>query len=98
MRQDVVAGPTQNPPFPLLSEAPRDSDEFNSTQAIAEGWMIVRAANRHRAWQLQRVDDIATFRTDVDAWCFVFDRAEQGSEYHQNAIAFLAQQPERRAV
>src|SRR5690606_4665780 len=98
MRQDVVAGPAQKPPFQMLSGASFGQQGFDSTQAIAEGWMIVQPANRHRSWQLQRVDDIATFRTDVDAWCFVFDQAEQGSEYHQRALAFLTQQPGRQAA
>lgn len=98
MRQDLVAGPTQFLPWSASSEAACRDEAFDSTQAISEGWMIVPSANRHQAWQLQRVDDIRTFGTDVQAWCFVFDRAEQGSAYHQRAISFLARQPGRQAA
>lgn len=91
MRQDVVAGPPQFLPWSILTEAPRGEAAFDNTQALAEGWMIVRSANRHQPWQLQRVDQVKTFGTDVEAWCYVFDQADQGSAYHQQAIFFLEQ-------
>ena len=98
MRQDVVASPSQYLPWSLPAQTSRPEAAFDNAQALSEGWMIVHTANRHQPWQLQRVDNVKTFLTDVDAWCFVFDQADQGSAYHQRAISFLDQHARRQVA
>lgn len=98
MRQQVTAGTAAHLPLSMPVEASNPDQAFDCSQAISEGWMILQSTNRHQSWQLQRVDNARTFGTDVEAWCFVFDRAEQGSTYHQRAIEFLAQQQLGRPV
>lgn len=93
MRQTAVAGTKRFLPWSISVDTPTPSPEpFDSAQAISEGWMIIQSANRHQPWQLQRVDHARAFNSDVEAWCFVFDRADQGSVYHQQALSFLTQQ------
>ena len=68
---------------------------FNSTQALQEGWDLFEVDGR---WQLQRIDDPEgnelgydkpKFESDADAIIFVALQAHGGSSYHRTAIEYI---------
>lgn len=61
--------------------------EFDDKQASEEGWSIFDAGTD--GLQLQKIDEQDVFLEDVDAWNFVWEKAQVGSPYHQNALSFL---------
>jgi hypothetical protein len=63
---------------------------FNNDPAADEGWCISEChGSENGPWQLQKCDEQDVFKTDIEAWRFVVDVAEAGSEYHQSALQFL---------
>lgn len=66
-----------------------------SAQAIEEGWCIAWSDTRAR-YEIQRDDDDGYFQSDEEARAHVDAQAQAGSEYHQQAldfIAFISQSP-----
>jgi hypothetical protein len=69
---------------------------FDNTQAQAEGWFIsfcdgyMDEKGEPRPWQLQREDEREVFASDLEAWAHVVSKARAGSEYHRDALDFLA--------
>jgi hypothetical protein len=65
---------------------------FDNTQAEKEGWAIFDCAgtSENGRWQLQRDDESEVFTDDAEAWRFVNHMAETGSQYHQEALEWLA--------
>jgi hypothetical protein len=64
-----------------------DQENWDNTQAVAEGWFLALAGGEE--WQVQKDDEAATFSTDVAAQAFVLARANAGSDYHKQAVALL---------
>lgn len=62
-------------------------EQFDATRAIEEGWSIFSVGGN--AYQLQRLDEAEVFKSDEDAWKFVWDKAQEGSFYHQSALNFI---------
>jgi len=77
-----------------------------SRLASQEGWDIFEASgscqnkNGDRPLQLQRMDEMARFEDDADAWRFVHKQAQLGSRLHQTALEYLKQEslPEYEAI
>lgn len=69
--------------------------DFDNTQAMREGWCISDCGSYHdtlgnpRPYQLQRLDELEVFDGDQEAWAFVKQKANEGSEYHKSALNFL---------
>lgn len=65
-------------------------DKFDETQSYEEGWCISQCEGSiyvPNGWyDLQRLDEDTTFRTDLEAKAFVHQRAIEGSEYHREAL------------
>ena len=78
----------------------------NIDQAYAEGWNIFEASGSslnedgEMPYQLQRDDEAAIFEDDTTAWHHVYNRANEGSELHRQALAFLQEfsTPEYEAI
>jgi hypothetical protein len=70
-------------------------DDTSSAAAEAEGWCISLADGSlenirgDRPWQLQRLDEVAIFDSDQDAWDHVIRCALRGSELHFRALGYL---------
>lgn len=63
---------------------------FDNKQANSEGWCISKThGSDYGPFQLQRLDEKATFTLDDDAWDFVARKATEGSAYHVGAIEYL---------
>jgi hypothetical protein len=63
---------------------------FDNNQSADEGWCISECfGSANGPWQLQKCDEQDVFKTDIEAWRFVVDCAEAGSEYHKQALQFL---------
>lgn len=60
---------------------------IDNTQAVAEGWMIIDAAEA--GWQLRYDPKESLLDSDQDAWFLVYAKASEGSAYHQAALDFL---------
>lgn len=78
-------------------------ENFDNTQANSEGWDIFDCGEGATGgrWQIQRIDDPAAwdflpfnhpqFASDEAAWSFVAAKADEGSLYHQEALARIKQ-------
>jgi hypothetical protein len=63
---------------------------FDDTQAVSEGWSIVETdGSENGPYQLQKIDEFDKFKSDDEAWLYVYRRANEGSAYHQQALAYL---------
>jgi hypothetical protein len=60
----------------------------DSAAALAEGWDLFYTSG-DEPYELQRYDE--TFPDDPSAWKHVIERAAEGSELHQRALAVLAE-------
>jgi len=65
--------------------------QFDNTQALSEGWGIFSLNRDDEPFQLQRDDEEDVFEDDDEAWAFVFQKADEGSTYHIEAMDFLKQ-------
>lgn len=65
------------------------AEDFNNTQAEAEGWFIAEVDSAAGPFQLQRDDTMEVFADDETAHRFVVESAAAGSAYHQSALDFL---------
>ena len=74
----------------------------DSAAACADGWNIFECfGSDNGPWQIQRLDEPSDwpefhgrpypFAEDADAWCHVWQKAEEGSALHQRALAFLGE-------
>lgn len=67
---------------------------FDSTQALKEGWLISRTcglSDPDETYRLERHDEANIFTDDAAAWANVATHALNGSEYHKEALRFIAQ-------
>lgn len=74
---------------------------FDNSRASGEEWSVQACpTSEDGPWQIRRtVGPRARFRTDGDAWLFVVGLAEAGSDYHQDALDFIAREnPRERAA
>lgn len=63
---------------------------FNDDQAMSEGWIIAECyGSENGDYQLQRIDEDEKFKSDDEAWLYVYKKAHEGSSYHQQALMFL---------
>jgi hypothetical protein len=70
----------------MIAQAP----EFDNSQAINEGWSIFTCyGSENGRYQLQCCDDDDVFVADAQAWKFVVEQAQVGSEYHKAALQYL---------
>lgn len=59
-------------------------------QANAEGWNIFDShGSENGPWQIQRDDDMGQFPNDDAVWTYVWQRAQQGSVMHQEALEII---------
>lgn len=63
--------------------------DFDNRQAASEGWAIWECFGDGAPFKLCRDDEAEVFADDGDAWAHVLTKAEEGSEYHMSALAFL---------
>lgn len=64
----------------------------DSYAADQEGWNIFDCdGSSNAAWQLQKCDETARWRTDTDAWWYVVLNAMLGKGLHLRALDFLWQ-------
>lgn len=61
---------------------------IDQTQAISEGWRI-RYVMNHGSYEIIKDDKANKFWTDSEAQMFVARRANEGSEYHEQALAIV---------
>lgn len=64
-----------------------DAPEFDCSFAICEGWGIFEKGGK---WEIEKDDESAIFETDDDADTHVKAQANMGSQYHQDALNWLA--------
>ncbi|MGJ4953116.1 hypothetical protein [Bradyrhizobium sp. HKCCYLS20291] len=65
---------------------------FDNNRAFDEGWGIFECSGSENGpYQLQKLDESDKFRNDIEAWRYVVEVADRESEYHQKALAFLAE-------
>jgi hypothetical protein len=63
---------------------------FDNAQAASEGWVIANCyGSENGPWQLQKIDEMDAFLTDVYAWRHVVMQSIAGSAYHRSALEFL---------
>lgn len=63
---------------------------YPTTHPDYEGWDIFESTGSvDGPYQIQRNDDDAVFKDDSEAWRFVWDKAQSGSEYHRAALDWL---------
>lgn len=63
--------------------------DFDNRQAASEGWAIWECLGDGAPFKLCRDDETEMFADDLAAWGYVVAKAEEGSEYHMRALAFL---------
>lgn len=64
--------------------------EFDNHQSADEGWVVSDCdGSENGPWQIQKLDHLAMFPSDGDAWRHVITKADEGSAYHQAALDFI---------
>ncbi|WP_316207478.1 hypothetical protein [Bradyrhizobium sp. SZCCHNR3118] len=69
-----------------------DRVQFNNDVAFDQGWGIFEChGSENGPWQLMKLDQSGRFKNDLEAWRWVVDYANRGSDYHKSALQFLAE-------
>lgn len=74
-----------------LIERPR-ARAFPQEQAVNEGWCVI---DRGHCFEIQKDDDQSEFPTDGMARAYVMEQADEGSNYHLNALAYVTHENTR---
>lgn len=64
---------------------------LDDKSAEKEGWCISLCSlvSGEEEYQIQRLDELEIFESDEDAWKFIVEKANSGSELHKKAIKFM---------
>lgn len=65
------------------------TEQFDNTYAIKEGWCISEVGS-DTPFRLEKYDESTSFKSDQEAWQFVYDLSVKGSYYHSYALAYLS--------
>lgn len=66
------------------------TEQFDNTYAIKEGWCISEVGSE-TPFRLEKYDESTSFKSDQEAWQFVYDLSVKGSCYHSYALVYLNQ-------